>query len=124
MQVTQLGKWFLLPTTDGIIRFPFMQELVTYLPSIFSRLLAIAEETLTEFLSKATGTAVDWVPMPGMKVSCQFWRFFVPTLILTLSGSMHAHLFLLPVISLVRIRLVLLPFHMVAEVSLPVPVVW
>ncbi|VAH04407.1 unnamed protein product [Triticum turgidum subsp. durum] len=30
-------------------------------------LLAIAEETLTEFLSKATGTAVDWVPMPGMK---------------------------------------------------------
>ncbi|CAA7030966.1 unnamed protein product [Microthlaspi erraticum] len=30
-------------------------------------LLAIAEETLTEFLSKATGTAVDWVQMPGMK---------------------------------------------------------
>uniref|UniRef100_A0A1D1ZIN7 Homeobox-leucine zipper protein HOX32 n=1 Tax=Anthurium amnicola TaxID=1678845 RepID=A0A1D1ZIN7_9ARAE len=30
-------------------------------------LLAIAEETLTEFLSKATGTAVDWVPMLGMK---------------------------------------------------------
>lgn len=33
------------------------------------RLLSIAEETLTEFLSKATGTAVDWVQMPGMKVS-------------------------------------------------------
>jgi len=32
------------------------------------RLLSIAEETLTEFLSKATGTAVDWVQMPGMKV--------------------------------------------------------
>uniref|UniRef100_A0A0E0EZ02 Homeobox domain-containing protein n=1 Tax=Oryza meridionalis TaxID=40149 RepID=A0A0E0EZ02_9ORYZ len=32
-----------------------------------SGLLTIAEETLTEFLSKATGTAVDWVPMPGMK---------------------------------------------------------
>lgn len=31
--------------------------------------LSIAEETLTEFLSKATGTAVDWVQMPGMKVS-------------------------------------------------------
>ncbi|KAG6475629.1 hypothetical protein ZIOFF_064857 [Zingiber officinale] len=31
-------------------------------------LLAIAEETLTEFLSKATGTAVDWVQMVGMKV--------------------------------------------------------
>uniref|UniRef100_A0A7N1A2J1 Uncharacterized protein n=1 Tax=Kalanchoe fedtschenkoi TaxID=63787 RepID=A0A7N1A2J1_KALFE len=30
-------------------------------------LLAIAEETLAEFLSKATGTAVDWVQMPGMK---------------------------------------------------------
>ncbi|XP_015952399.1 homeobox-leucine zipper protein REVOLUTA [Arachis duranensis] len=30
-------------------------------------LLTIAEETLTEFLSKATGTAVDWVQMPGMK---------------------------------------------------------
>ncbi|KAL6838689.1 hypothetical protein ACP4OV_031403 [Aristida adscensionis] len=30
-------------------------------------LMSIAEETLTEFLSKATGTAVDWVQMPGMK---------------------------------------------------------
>ncbi|KAG4194968.1 hypothetical protein ERO13_A06G082500v2 [Gossypium hirsutum] len=30
-------------------------------------LLYIAEETLTEFLSKATGTAVEWVQMPGMK---------------------------------------------------------
>ncbi|KAF8069798.1 hypothetical protein N665_1134s0008 [Sinapis alba] len=30
-------------------------------------LLAVAEETLAEFLSKATGTAVDWVQMPGMK---------------------------------------------------------
>lgn len=34
----------------------------------FCRLLSIAEETLAEFLSKATGTAVDWVQMPGMKV--------------------------------------------------------
>ncbi|AQL10121.1 Homeobox-leucine zipper protein REVOLUTA [Zea mays] len=32
-----------------------------------SGLLAIAEETFTEFLSKATGTAIDWVQMPGMK---------------------------------------------------------
>lgn len=32
------------------------------------RLLSIAEETLAEFLSKATGTAVEWVQMPGMKV--------------------------------------------------------
>ncbi|KAK6142014.1 hypothetical protein DH2020_016195 [Rehmannia glutinosa] len=32
-------------------------------------LLSIAEETLAEFLSKATGTAVDWVQMPGMKIA-------------------------------------------------------
>lgn len=31
--------------------------------------MSIAEETLAEFLSKATGTSVDWVQMPGMKVS-------------------------------------------------------
>uniref|UniRef100_A0A7I4DCE4 Class III HD-Zip protein n=1 Tax=Physcomitrium patens TaxID=3218 RepID=A0A7I4DCE4_PHYPA len=30
-------------------------------------LLAIAEETLTDFLAKATGTAVDWIQLPGMK---------------------------------------------------------
>ncbi|KAE8687630.1 Homeobox-leucine zipper protein HOX32 [Hibiscus syriacus] len=30
-------------------------------------LLSIADETLTEFLSKATGTAVEWVQMPGLK---------------------------------------------------------
>ena len=35
---------------------------------VFARLLSIAEETLAEFLSKATGTAVEWVQMPGMKV--------------------------------------------------------
>ena len=32
------------------------------------RLMSIADETLAEFLSKATGTAVEWVQMPGMKV--------------------------------------------------------
>ncbi|GAB2249333.1 hypothetical protein Droror1_Dr00012692 [Drosera rotundifolia] len=32
-------------------------------------LLSIAEETLAEFLSKATETAVDWVQMSGMKVA-------------------------------------------------------
>ncbi|TVU49090.1 hypothetical protein EJB05_00381, partial [Eragrostis curvula] len=32
-------------------------------------LLAIAEETLAEFMSKATGTAVNWVQMVGMKVA-------------------------------------------------------
>ncbi|GJN38022.1 hypothetical protein PR202_gb27028 [Eleusine coracana subsp. coracana] len=35
--------------------------------SSLCRLMSIAEETLTEFLSKATGTAVEWVQMPGMK---------------------------------------------------------
>ncbi|XP_073287791.1 homeobox-leucine zipper protein REVOLUTA-like isoform X2 [Primulina huaijiensis] len=30
-------------------------------------LFSIAEDTLAEFLSKATGIAVDWVQMPGMK---------------------------------------------------------
>jgi homeobox-leucine zipper protein len=33
----------------------------------FGSLLSIAEETLAEFLCKATGTAVDWVQMIGMK---------------------------------------------------------
>ncbi|KAF9615420.1 hypothetical protein IFM89_023081 [Coptis chinensis] len=32
-------------------------------------LLALTEKTLTEFLAKATGTAINWVQMPGMKVS-------------------------------------------------------
>lgn len=40
--------------------------------------MSIAEETLTEFLSKATGTAVEWVQMPGMKVSYSF-LFRVPS---------------------------------------------
>ena len=39
---------------------------------MFSRLLSIAEETLAQFLSKATGTAVEWVQMPGMKVTTHF----------------------------------------------------
>jgi hypothetical protein len=31
-------------------------------------LLSIAEETVTEFVAKATGTAIDWIQLPGMKV--------------------------------------------------------
>ena len=42
---------------------------------LFASLLAIAEEALAEFLSKATGTAVDWVQMIGMKV--QIIKVFV-----------------------------------------------
>lgn len=44
-------------------------------------LLSIAEETLAEFLSKATGTAVEWVQMPGMKVSHQLFFSFVDPLV-------------------------------------------
>lgn len=36
---------------------------------LLNSLLAIAEETLAEFLSKATGTSVEWVPLVGMKVT-------------------------------------------------------
>ena len=43
---------------------------------IYSRLLSSEEETLTEFLSKATGTAVEWVQMPGMKVTDFFIIIF------------------------------------------------
>ena len=88
------------------------------------RLLSIAEETLAEFLSKATGTAVDWVQMPGMKVchcliqmlfSFIYWLidfvyassdiiFFASQIV-----SLSAHLFK-SVVSLVRIRLGYLPF--------------
>ena len=45
------------------------------------RLLTIAEETLAEFLSKATGTAVDWVQMPGMKVYFLLDLYFIAVLI-------------------------------------------
>jgi len=48
----------------------------------FPRLLSIAEETLAEFLSKATGTAVEWVQMPGMKVSLKFFSLFDQLVIL------------------------------------------
>lgn len=33
----------------------------------YSGFLSIAEETLKEFLSKATGTAIEWIQIPGMK---------------------------------------------------------
>jgi hypothetical protein len=43
---------------DGLVKSTFL----------LCRLHAIAEETLAEFMSKATGTAVNWVQMVGMKV--------------------------------------------------------
>ncbi|KAK4436003.1 Homeobox-leucine zipper protein REVOLUTA [Sesamum alatum] len=33
-----------------------------------SSLLSLAEETRKEFLSKASGTAVNWIPVPGLKL--------------------------------------------------------
>ncbi|GJV45117.1 putative reverse transcriptase domain-containing protein [Tanacetum coccineum] len=39
-------------------------------------LMSIAEETLTEFLSKATRTAIEWVQMPGMKPGSDFIGIF------------------------------------------------
>ncbi|XP_010520372.1 PREDICTED: homeobox-leucine zipper protein REVOLUTA-like [Tarenaya hassleriana] len=51
-------------TCDSVVTTP--QHLLRDVNSP-SGLLSIAEETMAEFLSKATGTAVDWVQMPGMK---------------------------------------------------------
>jgi hypothetical protein len=52
------------------------------------RLLSIAEETLAEFLSKATGTAVDWVQMPGMKVIRISYHYLSVILSVDIYGNM------------------------------------
>lgn len=94
----------------------------------FGRLLSIAEETLAEFLSKATGTAVDWVQMPGMKVFIYFSlkrKFFLGNHFLVYSSNNDIAYFFTPepeltkqffnsLVSLVRIRLGSLPFPKVA----------
>jgi hypothetical protein len=72
---------------------------------------------LAEFLSKATGTAVDWVQMPGMKVV--FINYFLICINSTSSlvDSFCKHFFshlnesFKFIGSLVRIRLGSLPFH-------------
>jgi hypothetical protein len=46
---------------------------------LLCRLLTIAEETLAEFMSKATGTTVNWVQMVGMKV---VYFFLICTIIM------------------------------------------
>jgi hypothetical protein len=48
---------------------------------MFCRLMSIAEETLAEFLSKATGTAVEWVQMPGMKVTTAHFAIIIPIIL-------------------------------------------
>jgi homeobox-leucine zipper protein len=64
--------------------------------SCLCRLMSIAEETLTEFLSKATGTAVEWVQMPGMKVGLVTSESFPVSCCfeseILLSLSCHGHL--------------------------------
>ena len=67
-------------------------------------LLAIAEETLAEFLSKATGTAVDWVQMVGMKVMYLLLSYSVLELICYVL-FVQCNLFLVIHYSLVRILL-------------------
>lgn len=106
---------------------------------MFYRLLSIAEEAMGEFLSKAKGTAVDWVQIPGMKVF--FYIIFIYlylymcgvqvcciTLIQTLGFTYQMYVFHYPCradsftscacfsfeSSLVRIRSGLLPFPIVA----------
>nr|AIV98134.1 class III HD-Zip protein HDZ1 [Cunninghamia lanceolata] len=57
-------------TSDSVITSGQLQQNSPQHPSCSvstSRLFTIAEETLAEFLAKATGTAVDWIQMPGMK---------------------------------------------------------
>ncbi|KAH9288226.1 hypothetical protein KI387_032343, partial [Taxus chinensis] len=57
-------------TSDSVVTSGQLQQHSPQHPSCSvstSRLFTIAEETLAEFLAKATGTAVDWIQMPGMK---------------------------------------------------------
>lgn len=78
---------------------------------MYFSLLAIAEETLAEFLGKATGTAVDWVQLIGMKViSLVDCTSLVSDLFITFVQlcTLPPHLTL--TFSLVRILLVLLLF--------------
>jgi len=75
-----VGLWLLGPFLLSCFVTTFLGVLlwnIEFMLCIFSRLLSIAEETLTEFLSKATGTAVEWVQMPGMKVSLRAFLFFI-----------------------------------------------
>ncbi|MCO5609461.1 hypothetical protein L7F22_063687 [Adiantum nelumboides] len=51
--------------TSGLQHLPTPQH--SPQDAMYSGILALADEALAEFLGKATGTAVDWVPMHGMK---------------------------------------------------------
>ncbi|PSS01211.1 Homeobox-leucine zipper protein like [Actinidia chinensis var. chinensis] len=68
-QQTQNAKIATTDTSCESVVTTGQNHLTQHLPRDASPagLLSIADETLTEFLSKATGTAVEWVQMPGMK---------------------------------------------------------
>ncbi|KAI5073334.1 hypothetical protein GOP47_0011347 [Adiantum capillus-veneris] len=51
--------------TSGLQHLPTPQQ--SPQDATYSGILTLAEEALSEFLSKATGTAVDWLPILGMK---------------------------------------------------------
>jgi len=79
--------------------------------------MSIAEETLTEFLSKATGTAVEWVQMPGMKVGWLPLHHFL-LFLLPLNLRFCSAFLAMVTCSLVRIPLESLPSRMAARASL------
>ncbi|CAA3030330.1 ATHB-8 [Olea europaea subsp. europaea] len=58
-------------STDVFVSVHFRLRVSCILPKDASpaRLSSIAEEILTEFLSKAVGYVVEWIQMPGMKIS-------------------------------------------------------
>ena len=74
MLTTQLGELFLLYLHIYKLVGHFVTTLNVFFLCGYS-LLSIAKEALAEFLSKATGTAVDWVQMIGMKVIKQLFKF-------------------------------------------------
>ncbi|KAI5069977.1 hypothetical protein GOP47_0014320 [Adiantum capillus-veneris] len=53
--------------TSGLQHLPTHQQPPSLQDGSFAGIMSLAEETLSEFLSKATGSAIDWIQMPGMK---------------------------------------------------------
>ncbi|MCO5561856.1 hypothetical protein L7F22_015481 [Adiantum nelumboides] len=53
--------------TSGLQHLSTHQQQSALQEGSFAGIMSLAEEILSEFLSKATGTAIDWIQMPGMK---------------------------------------------------------
>nr|AWD38915.1 class III homeodomain-leucine zipper protein [Cyrtomium guizhouense] len=53
--------------TSGLQHLPTIQQQSSMQDGTYAGIMALAEETLSEFLKKATGTAMNWIQMPGMK---------------------------------------------------------